>query len=142
MAPERPIRFTYDATSAIRTATYTGNVDDAALLQAYRELIEQPGLDLLAHDLADLRGLERFDVTPAGLSALGALMAGDPSRPRPTEVAGLAIVATAPVAFGLARMFELSTEQRLPKETRVFEDFDEAAGWLRSRPRLGGAGTR
>lgn len=141
MAQDEPIRFTYDAAAAIRTAAYTGVIDDAALLRAYRGLIAQPGFDPLAHDLADLRAVERADLTADGLRALGLLMAGDPSAPRPAAVAGLAIVATAPVAFGIARMFELSTEQRLPKETRVFEDLEEATAWLRSRPRLGGAGT-
>lgn len=141
MPQDQPIRFTYDAASATRTAIYTGVIDDAALLRAYRGLIAQPGFDPLAHDLADLRGVERADLTADGLRALGMLMAGDPSSPRPAAVSGLAIVATAPVAFGVARMFELSTEQRLPKETRVFEDLNEATAWLRSRPRLGGVGT-
>lgn len=125
MTPAPPVRFSYDAEAAIRTATYTGTIDDASLVQAYRELVTQPGFDPLAHDLADLR-----------------LMAGDPARPRPDVVAGLAIVAATPVAFGLARMYELLTQDRLPKDTRVFRDFDEATRWLRTRPRLGGAGTR
>jgi hypothetical protein len=142
MTPDPPIRFSYDAEAAIRTATYTGTVDDASLVQAYRDLIAQPGFDPLAHDLADLRGVERIEVTPVGLRDLGTLMAGDPAQPRSDAVAGLAIVATTPVAFGLARMFELLTQGHLPKDTRVFRDFDEAMRWLRARPRLGGAGTR
>jgi hypothetical protein len=133
---DRPIEFSYDPASGIRTAIYRGAIDDAALLQAYRELIVRPDFVPQAHDLADLRGITGWNVTSDGLRQLGHLMSGGEKMPKPSAVAGLAIVADTPLAFGLARMYELITEAYLPKDTRVFQNGDEALAWLKERCRL------
>lgn len=133
---EKPIYFSYDASTGIRLATYRGTIDDKNLLEAYRELIVQPDFDPLAHDLADLRGVEHVELTPNGLNQLAIMLSGGGSLPRPSQVAGLAIVADTPVAYGIARMYEMMTESFLPKETRVFREFDDALSWLLSKPRL------
>jgi hypothetical protein len=128
------ILFTYDAKNRIRTATYAGTIDDACLLQAYRDLIQRPDFDPLAHDLADLRGIERIAVTTEGLRALGYLLSGGGTLTLPPTTSGLAIVTTGPSAFGIARMYELMTQSYLPKETRTFHGFDEAMEWLLTKP--------
>jgi hypothetical protein len=133
---DRPIEFSYDPASGIRTAIYRGAIDDNALLQAYRELIVRPDFVPQAHDLADLRGISGWDVTSDGLRQLGHLMSGGGKMPKPSVVAGLAIVADTPLGFGLARMYELITQAYLPKDTRVFKDADEAIAWLKELRRL------
>ncbi len=129
------IRFSYDPATGVRTATYAGIITDPILLEAYRDLIAGPDFVPLAHDLADLRGVEALELTPDGLRELGALFTG-PVEPHRSEVLpGLAMVASSPASFGLARMYELMTESFLPKQTRVFRDFDEAQAWLGVLPR-------
>jgi hypothetical protein len=128
------ILFTYDRKNRVRIATYTGIIDDACLLQAYEDLIQRADFDPFAHDLADLRGVERIDVTTEGLRALGHLLSGGGSLPLPPAMPGLAIVATGPSVYGLARMYELMTQGYLPKETRTFRDYEEALGWLLTQP--------
>jgi hypothetical protein len=132
---DTPIVFAYDS-NGIRIATYRGTVDDACLLEAYGELIVRPDFIRRAHDLVDLREVGRLEVSSEGLRRLGWLVSGGEKRQRPAEVAGLAIVASTPLSFGLARMFEALTEGYLPKDTQVFHEFDEAMSWLLSRPRL------
>jgi hypothetical protein len=132
---DAPIQFSYDRGMGIRTATYRGVIDDASLLRAYRELIVQPDFDPSAHDLADLRGVQKINLTPEGMRELGLLLSGGGSKPRPAQVSALAIVANTPVSFGLSRMYELLTESYLPKETCVFSELEEAVAWLRGRPR-------
>ena len=130
------IDFSYDPATGVRTATYRGAIDDACLLAAYRGLISNPDFVGLAHDQADLRAVTEVEFTGAGLRELGQLMSAPGLGPPPDDVPGLAIVATTPVAFGLARMYELMTEGRLAKQTRVFGDLDDATAWLRALPRL------
>jgi hypothetical protein len=128
------ILFTYDSKNRVRIATYTGIIDDACLLQAYEELIQRPDFDPFAHDLADLRGIERIDVTTEGLRALGHLLSGGGSLTLPPTMPGLAMVATGPSAYGIARMYELMTQGYLPKETRTFREYEEALEWLLTIP--------
>jgi hypothetical protein len=130
------IRFAYDPETGIRTAKYHGVVTDQILVDAYRGLITSPEFVPLAHDLADLDGIERIELTPNGLRELGEMLSVPPGSVRPPAVPGLAIVASSPASFGLARMYELMTETALPKETRVFRELGEAHAWLATLPRL------
>jgi hypothetical protein len=130
------IQFNYDPATGVRTAVYFGEITDEILVDAYRTLITSPDFVPLAHDLADLRGVDALALTPDGLRDLGAMLTGPAPAERPAAVAGLAMVASTPASFGLARMYELMTERFLPKQTRVFRDFDEAREWLATLPRL------
>lgn len=133
--PTGSILFAYDPATGVRTATYAGTITDEILIDAYRRLIASPDFVPLAHDLADLRGVDELALTPDGLRDLGALFSGPVEPRRPDVLPGLAMVASSPASFGLARMYELMTERFLPKQTRVFRDFDEAQGWLAALPR-------
>jgi hypothetical protein len=130
------IEFSYDGSTGVRSAVYRGTIDDATLLRAYQELIVRPDFVPQAHDFADLRGITAWQVTAEGLTQLGHLMSGGGKMPKPTLVAGLAIVADTPLGFGLARMYELITQGYLPKDTQVFRDVDEAFAWLKTLRRL------
>jgi len=129
------IQFSYDVSTGIRTAAYSGAVGDALLIAAYRNLIRQSDFVPLAHDLADLRGVTTIALTPAGLNGLGLLLPGG-GQPKPPNVSGLAIVANTPESRGIAQMFAQMSESCLPKDTRVFDSIDEARAWLKSLPRL------
>jgi hypothetical protein len=137
-SPAGTIRFAYDASTGIRVATYDGTIDDACLLGAYRALITSPAFVPDAHDLADLRGVARFAITPGGLRSLGQMMSGSGGQPPPPNSAGLAIVADTPIRYGIGRMYELMTQGYLPKKTRVFRIYDEALDWLHELPKPAG----
>lgn len=134
---EGSITFSYDAATGLRVAIYRGVVDDACLLGAYRELMERPDFEPLTHDLADLRAIERLELTSRGLAELGRLYSPAASSQQANPLPGLAIVATDPVAYGFSRMYQLMTEGSLPKQTRVFQDHDEALAWLLALPHPG-----
>ena len=129
------IVFSYDPVTRIRTATYSGEIDTALLFDSYRKLISQPDFDGGAHDLADLRAVTKFAVSKEDLYAYSKMFTN--GQPRPAQVSCLALVAQTALTFGLSRMFEMMTESELPKETRVFSDYDEALAWLKSRPHFG-----
>jgi hypothetical protein len=80
-------------------------------------------------ELADLRVVTAFSVTPAGLRRLASIAASmdDPNRP-----SKFAIVASTASIYGLARMYEAYRElnPHSNKEVSVFEDIESALAWL------------
>ncbi len=80
-------------------------------------------------ELADLRTVTAFSVTPAGLRRLASIAANmdDPNSP-----SKFAIVTSTATAYGLARMYEAYREldPRSTKEVSVFEDIESALVWL------------
>ena len=130
------IEFTYDPKTGIRTATYRGVVDDDCMLEAYRNLIEQPDFVPMAHDLADLRQMVKLDLSRQGLARLGDLLSGPGPVEATDEFPGLAMVADSPLTYGLARMYEMMTAPLLPKKIEVFDKLEDAVEWLMSLPRF------
>jgi hypothetical protein len=122
-----PIEFSYDVESRIRTATFRGVVGDRDLLTAYEELLRDPDYAPEAHDLVDLRRVERFEVTTEALRRLIDMF-------RPIDRLGhrtrLAIVAGSDHAYGMGRMYEMMRGDDVPEEIEVFRDMDAALRWL------------
>ena len=124
-----PIEFSYDRERGIRTAVFRGVVGDHELLSAYEELLRDPDYAPDAHDLVDLRPVERFEVSAEALRRLVDMF-------RPIDRLGyrtrLAIVAGSDHAYGMARMYELLRGDDVPEEIEVFRDMDAALRWLGS----------
>jgi hypothetical protein len=122
------ITFSVDPATHIRTAVYTGVVDDAELLQAYGALLTQPDYDATVDDLIDLRGVERLEVSRDALSRLISMYKPVDSLGVPTR---LALVAASDVTFGMSRMYEMLRGDDVPEEIRVFRSHDDAVAWLK-----------
>jgi hypothetical protein len=87
-----------------------------------RRLAADPDFDPAYRQLVDLRGISKVDVTGAGLRSLG--------RANPwNEPTRRAIVCGLDVVFGMARMYQLLTDED-PHEVRVFREISEALDWL------------
>jgi hypothetical protein len=132
---EGSIEFHYHHSTGLRVATYPGVIDDKCLLQAYQNLINQPDFVGPANDVADLRAIEQYRVTPSGLRSLGMLMGGSGLQPLPANLPALAIVAESNIAYGLGRMFELLNNRFLPKTIHVFRTLEEATNLVATLPR-------
>lgn len=124
-----PLTYQLDPTRRRITTVAAGILTDADVA-AYKTAIladERIGTDW--SELADVRGIERFDVTAAGVRTLVQLdMAHTAGRP-PTRVA---IVAPADVVFGMARMYQQSNS-RGPDMVGVFRALDAAEAWLEKK---------
>jgi len=120
------ISFSIDSVHRTRIATFTGVVDDAQLAEAYGGLLSQPDYDASLDDLADMRSVERLEVSTHMVRQLVDMFT-------PIDTLGLttrlAIVASRDHVFGMARMYEILRSDA-PEQIRVFRDYDEAIGWL------------
>ncbi len=130
MFPAEPrivIRFSIDPTARIRTAVYSEVVDDAGLVEAYRELLAEPGYDPTLNDLVDLRTVTRLEVSSETLQHVMSLYT-------PVDRLGLAtrlaFVAGEDYTFGMSRMYELLRGSDVPEEIRVFRSHADAVAWL------------
>ena len=126
------ISFTLDSDARIRTAVYTGIVDDAELLQAYQGLLAEPDYDATVDDLVDLRQVERLEISREALGGVIAMYT-------PVDQMGvntrLAIVAASDFTFGMSRMYELLRGDDVPEEVHVFRSHEEAVAWLKHHRR-------
>jgi len=123
------IAFELDPNRNLRRARFAGCVDDQELLAEYRRLVRDPSYDATADELLDLRRVERFEVSADGLrrlSDLHSMVDRRGSRPR------FAIVADAPLTYGMWRMYELLRGDGAAEEIRVFRDHGAAEDWLRT----------
>ena len=121
------ITFSTDHTTAIRTALFTGVIQDSDLLQAYETLLAQPDYDPTYNDLVDLRAVTRFEVSASGMRGVIAMYAPVDRLDVPTK---LAIVAASDVTFGMSRMYEVLRGDDVPEQIRVFRSYEEAVAWL------------
>lgn len=120
------IRFRVDAVHRVRIAEFRGTVDDDELLGSYARLVEEPGYDPTLHDMVDMRGVDRLDVSAATLRRLVEMFAPIEPRDPPTR---LAIVAPKDHIYGLGRMYEMLSNDT-PEDIRVFREYAPAAKWL------------
>jgi len=126
--PESPkISFSYNPVARRRIATFTGRVEDADLIGAYAELLRDPDYDHGADDLVDMRGIEHFGVTQAGLENIMALFAPVDQLGIPTR---LAIVAPGEEVYGVSLMYQTLRGDDVPEQISVFRGMDEAEEWL------------
>ena len=109
---------------------YVGVVDDAQLMDYYRELYRRPNLDFVTSELVDLSDADLGLVSTAGLSSLASFVVDELARLQ-LGSARTAIYAPYDLPFGVARMYEAWSDHS-PEEVRVFRDRDDAVRWLKT----------
>lgn len=122
-----PIEYRLNAAARRFECTHVGVVQDDEFMAKYQALYAEPAFDGSQDILVDLVQAES---SPRGASALK--MIADLGRRRHgggQRVPRIAIVASADLSFGLARMYEgLAVE--VPANVRVFRELSEATAWL------------
>ncbi len=96
------------------------------LLEHKRALMQDPEFRPGMKELSDVRKVERLDITSEGVKKLVAL---DVDHALGLGEYRLAIVVSADIVFGMARMYEILTESH-DENVRVFRAIDEAKAWL------------
>lgn len=120
-----PMSYRIDAGGVVHIHA-SGALTDAHLFDLRERLAVDPALRPGAPRLADIREVDRLEVTPDGIHRLVA-MEHDPAQP--FSARRIAIVVSGDLPYGMARMYEaLSSET--PAAVRVFRDLDEARAWL------------
>jgi hypothetical protein len=89
----------------------------------------QVAADLDALDGPDLSGVEQFQATPLDLTRLADL---DVSIARLVPNLAIVVIASQPLVFGMARMWEALAHQT-GWRIRIVQTRDEAIDWLRSQ---------
>jgi hypothetical protein len=96
----------------------------------YREAVDlvnamgaDPAFDPTYTELTDLRDVEHVDITAEQIAEIALLLVFAPASRR-------AIVATNPLYYGMARMYESHHEASSGGNARVFSDMAEAIVWV------------
>jgi hypothetical protein len=124
-----PIDIRVDSAERVRYSVATGVVTDRDMIDAYERVVGDPAFDPTLKVLADIRGLERAEITADGIRDVAERRARDQrALGHPPRVA---IVVASDVTFGLARMYEAySDQQGEDKRYLVCRSMDEARRWL------------
>ena len=120
-----PMAYRIDEARGWVLTTATGILTDDDILDLKAQLLADSRWSPGMHELADVRGIDRLDVTTAGVRR----MAGQDGAHPALGAYRLAIVAPQDDVFGMASMYQMLTEQAVPG-VMVFRDLDEAAVWL------------
>lgn len=122
-----PIEYRIDAGAGRVDSTHTGVVSDEEFLDTYRRMYADPAFDGGFDVMVDLL---RTESSPRGAQALKMIADLGRERHRPGgRVPRIAIVASADLSFGLARMYE-GYAVEVPANIRVFRDRELALAWL------------
>jgi hypothetical protein len=120
-----PTTVTIDRARGIRVMAGTGMLRAPDFIDVNEKIRADPELFGLIRSMIDLREASLDELTAAEVHAVVNL----PPLPRQAETR-TAIVATAPVAFGMARMYSMLQESQRGGNVRVFDDYDEGLDWL------------
>ena len=108
-----------------------GSLRGTASLEGLRgyiaELLSPPCVDVDYPVLSDLRELDMRSVTADDIRRVVEHVALNRSSIAPIKHA---ILVSQPVSFGLARMYELLSQETDPQQISVFYDADKARKWL------------
>lgn len=121
------ITFEIDAARRIRRQVFKGVITEAVLFAAYNDLVSQPDFDPSMADLADMREVERLDLSTKAVKQLVSLF----EAPELQSESKLAIVAASDHVFGMARMYEILSSNT-SEHIQVFRDMAQAEAWLES----------
>jgi hypothetical protein len=111
-----------DVEHQIGFLTFTGTLTDADMLVVQEKIRADPRFQPHFHRLADMRGVDKVELTVEGVRRLAEKnIAGEGSK--------RAVVAGQALLYGFSRMYEMLTDNGVT-DTRVFTDMDEARKWL------------
>jgi len=118
-----PVSFRIDRARRLVVTTARGVLTDEEVLNHVRELTTDPEFDPTFRQLADFREVTRAELTSTGVRAV--------ARKSPWQAgARRAFVCDQDVLFGIARMFELFSDEG-KDEIQVFREMSGAQAWLR-----------
>ena len=118
-----PFTYQIDVERRLVISIASGVVTADEILNHQGQLMSDPQFSPEFWQLVDLTQATRTDIHAQDVRALAAKAVFAPGSRR-------AIVASGPVAFGLARMFELMRDTRGERGIQVFNDREEALRWL------------
>jgi len=121
-----PISYRIDVERDLVLTLGSGSLTDDDIVQFKARLLRDPDFKPGMRELSDIRGVDQFDVTPAGVQAMVQQDTRDSEKIASHK---LAIVVSKAVAYGMARMYQTMTESNI-ETVRVFRDIDEASAWL------------
>ncbi len=120
------ITYRIDRALGLVHTTATGTLTDEDLADHKRALLRDPDFKPGMKELSDVRAVEQLQVTVDGVRRLVAL---DKVQSADLVDYQLAIVVSADLVFGMARMYETLTEDSV-QDVGVFRDMEEAKAWL------------
>lgn len=126
-----PITYQLDHASRRIWTVITDSVTDKDVMSHKEALRAEPAIGPDWAEVTDVRGVERLDVTPAGIRAMTE-WDSDTGQPQHR----LALVVSKDLAFGLARMYQQSSGPRSDR-VGVFRTMEEAEAWLATFARPG-----
>jgi hypothetical protein len=121
-----PISYRIDEPRGLILTTASGVLTDSDILQLKASLLADPRWKPGMRELSDVRMIDRLEVTAAGVAQM---MLRDAADAAALASYRLAIVVAHDLAYGMARMYQMLTEQSVPN-VRVFRDMEEAKSWL------------
>ena len=121
-----PISYHIDEGKGLVVTTATGTLTDSDILQLKARLVADPRWKPGMRELSDVRLIDRLEVTTEGVRQM---MMRDRLDAAALASYRLAIVVAHELAYGMARMYQILTEQSIPN-VRVFRDLEEAKSWL------------
>jgi hypothetical protein len=121
-----PITYRIDQEHDVVWTNATGVLTDADLLAHKSRLINDPDFKPGLRELSDVRAVDRLEVTPNGISQFVARDKADSAKLHDHK---LAIVASADVVYGMARMYQTLSDDET-QHVMVFRTIPEATAWL------------
>ncbi len=121
-----PITYSIDPKLGVIFTTAWDVLTVEELFEHKRKLAADPDFKPGMVELSDVRQITELDVTPEGI---GRFVAQDTISAEKLRDYKLAIIVSQEVVFGMARMYEMMTEQNV-SNVAVFRDLEEAKTWL------------
>jgi len=118
-----PISYRIDADARLVRTVADGVLTDAELLAHKAQLAADPAFQAGMHQLSDVRGVERLDVSADGVRSF---VAHDAQHVERFAGHRMAIVASEAVVFGMARMYQTMSSV----DVGVFRNIEDALAFL------------
>jgi hypothetical protein len=115
----------YTIRDGLLSARAAGVLDDASLLSYVQAVMVDPDYETTVADLFDARAVTDVQLTVEGMRTIETII-----RQSGLSSPNVAVVASSPAMFGMARMFAQLSEG---VEVAVFREPAEALEWLRGR---------
>jgi hypothetical protein len=130
-----PVLHKIDDEAKLITTIWSGDANDNELSDAladYQQNIKSLPLYASYNEILDFSGASNFSLSSEGIKKLAYMASmNDP----PGVKTKLAIVVNKPIAYGLARMYQIY-RSLLPsgsKEVRVFKNYQDCLEWIGSK---------
>ena len=124
-----PMTYEIDPEARLVRLLGTGLITDEEMVRCISTLRADPRLEPDMNTLSDMREIE-VGFTSTGVARMLDVMEKTADRRRSARSA---IVVSTDLAFGMGRMVELQSDERVDPTFRIFRDMDAALEWLGTR---------